>query len=142
MVLTFTASLLNRTEDVPSRHEHARLLGIAPLMLDRVDGTMIKKRQQLTAGESGVQWALAKSKKGYLTISYKLEAMLLNAFINQPPVVVLPSTKDTLQVMNADGEMMSVRKFLTMVGIGTIFSNIATIKNPELKNHIFKTTGL
>jgi hypothetical protein len=41
--------------------------------------------------------------------------------------------KDTLQVKNANGEKMSVRKILTMVGLGTIFSDIvrdnSTIKN-------------
>jgi hypothetical protein len=96
---------------------------------------MIKKRQQLTAEESGVQWALARAKKGYLTISNKLKAMMLNAFNNQLHVVILPNTKATLKVKNADGKTVSVRKILTMVGIGTIFSDMVQ-DHPTIKNNV------
>jgi hypothetical protein len=49
---------------------------------------------------------------------------LIVAFNNHPHVVVSPNTKDTLQVKNADGEIVSARKILTMLGLGTIFSDI------------------
>ena len=65
VVLTFTAPSPNRTEDVPSRRNRARLLGIPSSTMARFDGMTIKKRQQLTAGDRGVQWALTKAKKGY-----------------------------------------------------------------------------
>jgi hypothetical protein len=135
VVLTFTAPLPNQSEDVPSRRKRACLLVIAPSMLDQVDCAMIKKRQQLTDGERGVHWALAKAKKGYWKISLELKAMLLNAFKDHPHVVVLPNTKDTLLVKSADGETTAVRKILTMVGIGTIFSNIVR-NHPTLKNKV------
>jgi hypothetical protein len=63
--LTFTAPSPNREPVVPSQRASARLLGIAPSLLDCVDNQMIQKRQQLTAGESGIYWAIAKGKKGY-----------------------------------------------------------------------------
>ena len=88
---------------------------------------MIKKRQQLTAGERGVQWALSKARKGYSTISDELKTMLLNAFNDHPHAVVSPNTKEKLRVKNADGVIILARKILTMVGIGTIFSDINAI---------------
>jgi hypothetical protein len=135
VVLTFTAPSPNRTINVPSRRQCACLLGIPRSTLDCLDGTMIKKRQQLTAGERGVQWALSKARKGYSTISDKLKTMLLNAFNNHPHVIVSPNTKDNLRVKNADGEIILVRKILTMVGIGTIFSDIIR-DNPTIKNKV------
>jgi hypothetical protein len=60
---------------------------------------------------------------------------LIVAFNNHPHVVVLPNTKDTLQVKNADGEKVLVRKILTMVGLGTIFSDIVR-DNPTIKNTV------
>jgi hypothetical protein len=83
-------------------------------------------------GERGNHWALAKAKKGYSTISLDLKAMLLNMFNDHPHVVVLPNTKDTLLVKNADRETTAVRKILTMVGIGMIFSNIVR-NHPTIK---------
>ena len=102
--------------------------------MDRVDGMMIKKRQQLTAGDRGVQWAFAKAKKGYSTISDELKVMLLKAFNDHPHphVVVSPNTKDTLQMKNTDGETIIVRKIMTMVGLGTIFSDIVR-DHPAIK---------
>jgi hypothetical protein len=61
--------------------------------------------------------------------------MLLDAFNDHPHVVELPNTKDTLQVKNADGETVLVRKILTMVGLGTIFSDIIR-DNPTIKNKV------
>jgi hypothetical protein len=135
VVLTFTAPLPNGGENVPSRHKRACLLGIAPLMLDQLDNAMIQKRQQLTDRERGDHWALTKAKKGYSTISLELKEMLLNAFHDHPHVVVLPNSKDTLNVKNADGFTTTVRKILTMVGIGTIFSDIVNA-HPTIKNKV------
>ena len=65
--------------------------------------------------------------------------MLLNAFNNHPHVVISPNTKDTLKVKNADGETVSVRKILTMVGMGTIVSNIVRVQDhPTIKNKVGK----
>ena len=80
--------------------------------------------RQLTAGKKGVYWALAKQKKGYSTINKELWLLLVAAFNNHPRVIVLPNAKDTLQVKDVDGEKVSVRKVLTQVDLGTIFSDI------------------
>jgi hypothetical protein len=69
---------------------------------------MITKRQQLTAGERGTYWALATTKRGYSTISDELKSILFDAFNDHPHVAVLPNTKDTLQVKNANGEKVLV----------------------------------
>jgi hypothetical protein len=61
--------------------------------------------------------------------------LLIVAFNDHPYVVVSPNTKDTLQIKNADGEKVSVRKILTMVGLGTIFSDIIR-DNPTIKNTV------
>jgi hypothetical protein len=79
-------------------------------MLDCVNNAMVKKRQQLTTGESGIYWAIAKGKKRYPKISNKLKLLLLNALDDHPHVVVLSNTKETLQVTNADGKKLLVRK--------------------------------
>ncbi len=60
--------------------------------------------------------------------------MLLNAFDVHLHVVVSLNTKDTLQVMNADGKKMLVRKKLTMVGLGMIFLDIVG-DNPTIKKN-------
>jgi hypothetical protein len=135
VVLMLTAPSSNQETDVPSQRDHARLLGIPCSTLQRVDSAVITKRQQLTAGEREIYWMLAKKKKGYLTISNELKSMLVNAFNSHPHVVVSPNTKDTLQVKNADGEQVLVRKILTMVGLGTIFSNIVR-DNPSIKQKV------
>ncbi len=103
VVLMLTVPSPNGGENVPSRRKRARLLGIAPSTLDRLDNAMIQKRQQLTDRERGFHWALTKAKKGYSTISLELKEMLLNAFHDHPHVVVSPNSKDTLNVKNADG---------------------------------------
>ena len=84
---------------------------------------MIKKRQQLTAHEKGVYWALVKRKKGYSTINEELWSLLVVVFTNHPHVIMSPNAKDTLQVKHADGEKVSVRKVLMQVGLRTIFSD-------------------
>jgi hypothetical protein len=61
--------------------------------------------------------------------------LLIVAFNNHPHVVVLLNTKDTLQVKNVDGEKVSMRKILTMVGLGIIFSDIVS-DNPTIKNTV------
>jgi hypothetical protein len=125
----------NRETVVPSQRDRAKLLRIPHSSLQRVDAAMITKRQQLTAGERGIYWALAKTKRGYSTISDELKSILLDAFNDHPHVVVSPNTKDVLQVKNADGEKVLVRKILTMVGIGTIFSDIVR-DHPTVKNKV------
>ncbi len=124
VVLTFTEPSPNWEIDVLSQRNHAHLLGILRSTLQCVDSAVITKRQQLTAGKREIYWTLAKKKKGYSIISNELKLMLVNAFNDHPHVVVSPNTKDTLQVKNADGKKVLVRKILTMVGLGTIFSNI------------------
>jgi hypothetical protein len=112
VVLTCTAPLPNRVPVIPSQCKCACLLGIVPATLNHVNHVMIKKRQQLIAGERGIYWAIAKGKKEYSKISNKLKLLLLNAFNNHPHVLVWPNTKYTLQVMNADGKKSLVRKEL------------------------------
>ena len=91
---------------------------------------MIMKRQQLTARERGIYSALAKPKIGYSMISNELKSILFDPFNDHPNVVVSPNIKDTVQVKN---EKVLVRKILTTVDLGTIFSDIVrdylTIKN-------------
>jgi hypothetical protein len=133
VVLTFSTPSTNKTADTPSMRDHARIMGVPFSMLQRVKKSVIEKRRQLTAAERGIYWALSKRKKGYSTINNKLQTLLIVAFNNHPHVVVLPNTKDTLQVNNADGEKVLVKETLTIVSLGTIFSEIvrdnSTIKN-------------
>ncbi len=82
----------------------------------------------------GIHWALAKKKKGYSTISDEVKLLLVNAFNDHPHVIVLPNTKDTLQVKNANGEKVVVQKIITMVGMGTIFSDIVRDNPTIIKN--------
>ncbi len=124
VVPTFTAPSPNRELVIPSQCECTCLIGIAPSMLNHVDNAMIKKREQLPAGVSGIYWTIAKEGKGYLTISNKLKLLLLNTFDILPHVVVLPNTKDTLLMTNTDDKKTLVRKKLMMVGLGTIFLDI------------------
>ena len=57
----------------------------------------MKKRHQLTNGENGVYWAIAKHKIGYLTLNNKHRSLLIVNFNNDHPhVVVLPNSKDIL----------------------------------------------
>ncbi len=60
---------------------------------------------------------------------------MIVAFKDHPHVVVSPNMKGTLKVKNADGEKVLVRKILTMVGLGTIFSDIVR-DNPTIKNTV------
>jgi hypothetical protein len=125
----------NRETVVPSQRDCAKLFRIPRATLQHVDGAMITKRQQLMAGERGIYWALPKKKRGYSIISNELKSILLDAFNDHPHVVVSPNTKDVLQVKNADGENVLVRKILTMVGFGTIFSDIVR-DHPTIKNKV------
>jgi hypothetical protein len=140
VVMSFSAPLptrpsTNRETVVPSQRDCAKLFRIPRSTLQRVNGAMITKRQQLTAGERGIYWVLAKTKRGYSTISNEMKSILLDAFNNHPHVVVSPNTKDTFQVKNADGEKVLVRKILTMVGLGTILSDIVR-DHPTIKNKV------
>jgi hypothetical protein len=100
-----------------------------------VDARLIEKRQQLTAGERGFHWALSKRKKGYSKIDEALRLLLVEAFNNHPHAVMAPNLKDTLQHKNKDGKIVLVRKVLTQVGLGSIFSDIVH-KHPTIKNRV------
>ena len=95
----------------------------------------IKKRAQLKAGEKGVYWARAKRRKGYSKITGEMRELLMTAFYDHPMVIVSPNAKDTLLVRDAAGEKQEVRKVLTQVGLGTIFSDIVR-ENPMLKGKV------
>jgi hypothetical protein len=112
-------------------------MGVPSSTLHPVEKSIIEKRRQLTAAERGKNWVLSKRKKGYSTINNELQTLLFVAFNDHPHVVVLPNTKDTLQVKNTDCEKVSVRKILAMVGLGTIFSDIVR-DNPTIKNTVGK----
>ena len=135
VMLTFTAPSPVRKAGDPSRRDRARALGVPPSTLSRVDKQMIEKRKLLSAGEMGIHWALAKKKKGYTTISDELKLLLVNEFNNHPQVIVSPNSKDRLQTKNAEGEKIFIQKVMTMVGIGTIFSDIVR-ENPTIKTTV------
>ena len=135
VMLTFSAPSPDKVRGVPSLRDRARVLGVPIATLPRLDKVLIEKRKQLTAEEKGVHWALAKRKKGYSTINEELRVLLIAAFHDHPHVIVSPNTKDTLQVKYADGEKVSVRKVLTQVGLGTIFSDIIH-DNPTIKGKV------
>jgi len=100
-----------------------------------VDKLLIEKRRQLTFCKKGVYWALAIRKEGYSTINEELRSLLVTAFNNHPHVILSPNAKDTLQVKDADGKKVSVRKVLTQVGLRTIFSDIVR-DNPTIKGKV------
>ena len=134
VILAFSAPSPQKTTSVPSRRDRARALGVPPSTLDRVDARLIEKRRQLTtAGETGVHWALSKRKKGFSKIDEALRLLLVDAFNDHPHVIVSPNSKDTLQHKNADGEIVLVRKVLTQVSLGSIFSDIVR-EHPTIKN--------
>jgi hypothetical protein len=135
VVLTFSVPSPNKTADTPSMCDRACIMGVPYSTLQSVKKSVIEKRRQLTAAVRGIYWALSKRKKSYSTINDELQTLLIVAFNNHPHIVLLPNTKDTLQVKNADGEKVLVRKILTMVSLGTIFSDIVR-DNPTIKNTV------
>ncbi len=70
-----------------------------------------------------------------MAINNKLRTLLIVVFNNHPHVVVSPKLKDTMQLKNADGDKVVVQKILTMVGLGTIFSDIKH-DNPTIKKKV------
>ena len=80
--------------------------------LSQVDKLLIEKRRQLTFCKKGVYWALAIRKEGYSTTNKELRSLVVVAFSIHPHVIMSPNAKDTLQVKDADGEKVSVRKVL------------------------------
>ena len=64
-----------------------------------------------------------------------MKQFLIVAFNDHPHVVVSPIAKDTVLLRNAEGEYVRVRKILTMVGLGTIFSDIMH-DNPTIKTRV------
>jgi hypothetical protein len=99
-------------------------MGMPRTTLQRIHKKGTKKSRQLTARERDVYWSRAQRRKGYIRIGDDLCSLLIEAFHNHPHVIVSPNTKDTIKVKNSDGEKIGVRKILTMVGLGTIFSDI------------------
>jgi hypothetical protein len=144
VVMTFTAPSPDKTVGIPSKHEHAHIIGVPRTTLQRIQKHVMEKGCQLTAGESGVYWALAKQKKGYSKINEDLCSLLIVAFNDHPHVIVSPNAKDTIQVKNADGEKIAVRKILMQVGLGTFFLDIVcdnlTIKQ-KVGEHAFRYIG-
>ena len=100
-----------------------------------MDARLIEKRRQLTSGLTGVYWALSERKKGYSKIDEELRLLLVDAFNNHPHVIVSPNSKDTLQHKTEDGKIVLVRKVLTQVGLGLIFSDIVH-EHPTIKNRV------
>lgn len=135
VMLTFCAPSPDKAASAPSILDRAQIIGVPKSTLHRVEKKIIEKRRQLTAGERGIHWAMAKRKKGYSKIDDTLRSLIVDAFNDHPHVIVLPNRKDTLQVTNANGEKVKVRKMLTMVGLGTIFSDIVR-DNPTIKNNV------
>jgi hypothetical protein len=117
VVLTFSAPLPNKGLGIPSMRNHATVLGVPFSTLQFVEKYVMEKRYQLTVSKKGMHWAMVRHKKGYSKNCDKIRTLLIVALNNHPQVVVLPNIKDTLQVKNAKGEKVLVRKILTMVGI-------------------------
>ena len=61
--------------------------------------------------------------------------LLVDAFNDHPHVIVSPNSKDKLQHKNKDGDIVLVRKVLTHVGLGSIFSDIVR-EHPTIKNQV------
>ena len=112
VMLTLSAPLPDKVRGVPSQRDPAWVLGVQRATKTQVDKVLIEKRQQLTAHEKGIYWALVKRKKGYSTVNEELWSLLVVAFNIHPHVIMSPNAKDTLQVKDADGEKVSVRKVL------------------------------
>ncbi len=96
VILTISAILPEKVTGVPSQHERARVLGMPQSILATREKAPIEKRQQLSAGEKGVYWALTKCKKGYSKIDEALRSLLVAAFNNHPYIIMSPDKKDTL----------------------------------------------
>jgi hypothetical protein len=68
VMMTFTAPSPDKTVGIPSEGERTCIIGVPRTTLQRIQKHVMEKRRQLTAGERGVYWALAKRKKGYSKI--------------------------------------------------------------------------
>ncbi len=138
-VFAFTAPSPGKTVGIPSKRERARVMGVPRTTLQCAHKKGTKKRHQLTARERGVYWSRTQARKGYLRINKDLRSFFIAAFHNHPHVIVSPNAKDTIQVKNSDGEKIGVRKILTMVGLGTIFSDIVR-ENPTIRKKVGERT--
>ncbi len=65
-----------------------------------------------------IYWALSKRKKGYSTINKSIQLLLIAAFKDHPNVIVLPNSKDALQVKNEGRVKVAMQKSMTVVGLG------------------------
>jgi hypothetical protein len=113
VMLTFTAPSPDKTTNIPSIRDRAKTLGVSKSTLQRVSSHLVNKRKQLTNGERGVYWALAKRKRGFSKIDAELRQLLIKAFNDHPHVIVSPNAKDTLLIKDENGEKVAVRKILT-----------------------------
>jgi hypothetical protein len=66
VMLTFSAPLPvpEKMTLVPSQRDHARVLGVPQSTLATREKALVEKLWQLSTGEKGIFWALAKRKKG------------------------------------------------------------------------------
>jgi len=79
-VFTFTAPSLDKMVGIPSKREHARVMGVPRTTLQRIHKKGTKKCCQLTARERDVYWSRAqRSRKGYIRIGDDLCSLLIAA---------------------------------------------------------------
>jgi hypothetical protein len=69
-----------------------------------------------------------QTQEGVLKIDKTLLSLLVAAFKDHPHDIVAPNAKDTLQLKNADGKKVSIRKVLTRVGLETSSLTLCAIK--------------
>ena len=138
IVFAFTAPSPGK-KGAPSKRQRALVMGLPRTTMQRAHKAGTEKRRQLTARERDVYWSRTQSRKGYRRIGADLRSLLIAAFHDHPHVIVSPNAKDTMKVKNADGEKVEVRKILTMVGLGTIFSDIVR-DNPTIRKKVGERT--
>ena len=138
IVFAFTAPSPGK-KGAPSKRQRALVMGLPRTTMQRAHKAGTEKRRQLTARERDVYWSRTQSRKGYRRIGADLRSLLIAAFHDHPHVIVSPNAKDTMKVKNADGEKVEVRKILTMVGLGTIFSDIVR-DNPTISKKVGERT--
>ncbi len=61
--MTFPALSPDKMVGIPSMHERTRIIGVSRTTLKCIQKHVMEKRCQLTAGEKGVYWALAKRRR-------------------------------------------------------------------------------
>jgi hypothetical protein len=61
--------------------------------------------------------------------------LLIDTFNDHPHVIMSLNAKGTLLIKKEEGEKVPVRKILTQVGLGTIFSDIVR-ENPTIRHKV------